>query len=216
MTKPSDQDIPSGAFRHSMEEALEHLDQLKSELSAEQKKAIDRQHAADAELKKIRREADEITRLWIDENKHAVKNKIRNEVLFEVVSKLILAGIPSDQLKIALELTPELLADVWYQLRFEKIDDLYVGHVGYAGNSQSGEVIFYRNDRILKFPYAAGSRDVLMVIEVPPPDQWLRSTGVNEQERDTILAFVGRRVVEDQSSGGSYHVFTDRIEVRAE
>ena len=213
MTKRFDQEGSSDAFHHAMEEALEHLDQLKSELSAEQQKAIDRQHAADAELNRIRSEADEIMHLWIEQKRSGLENQIRNEVLYEVVCKLVVAGIPSDQLKIALELTPELLAKVWHHLRFERINGQYVGHVGYAGNSQSGEVIFYRNDRLLKFPYTAGSKDVLVVIEVPSPDQWPRSTGLNEKERDQILAFIGRRVVEDQAPGGSYQVFSDRIEI---
>lgn len=215
MADLSDQNNSNDLFQKSMKEALEHLDHLKDTLTAEQEKAIDLQIAAQEELKRIENEADQIVAAYIAQNRNAYSEQVRHGVLLEVVKKLVLAGLPSDKLKEWLDLSPKLLAEVWHDLRFEKFDDFHVAHVGYTGMSTSGEVVFYRNDCCLRFPFQVGQKNILAVIDISLEENWEAVTRLGLSHRQRVIEFIAQRVVSDQAPGGCYMLYADRIEIHS-
>jgi hypothetical protein len=201
-------------FRKSMEEALAHLDVVNENLKVEQEKAIDLQIAAREEFKRIEREAHQISEAYIEKHRKEYLQQIRDEVLLDVVRKLILAEIPSDKLKSTLELSPKILADAWTYIGFEKIDEHHIGHVGYTSKGRSGTVIFYRNDLTLNFPFEFGGGETLAVIEVPTPEAWEKETRLPLVERQHILEFVAKRIIRDQASKCKYLIGPGEILIR--
>ena len=116
-------------FRKTMEEALANIDLVNANLKLEQEKAIDLQIAAKDEYNRILKEADKISETRIEENRKANLIKVRNEVLAETIEKLIVNEIPSDMLKRILEIPAQILADVWFKLGFETMDEQHIGNV---------------------------------------------------------------------------------------
>ncbi len=214
MAESADPVYSGDPFRKSMEEALRHLDLLKDTLIAQQKKAIDQEIAAKEELKRIEHDADRISRDFIEENRKVYLEQVRNEVLQEVLRKLILAGIPSNQLKICLDLSPEALAKVWHYLNFEILDDLHVGHVAYSGTNKAGEVIFYRNDCMVRFPYELGQDNIVAVVDIPSEEAWETATGLANADRQVTLEFIANRMVKDQAPDGQFMIYPNRIEIK--
>lgn len=215
MAESSDQINSGNIFKESMEESLKHLDEMKDALSAEQVKVIDLQIAAKEELKRIEDEAQKISEASIEQKRIEYLEQIRNEVLSDVVKKLILSGVPSDNLRDWLKLKPRLLADVWFELGFETIDDAYIGHVAYDGSGKSGSIILYRNDCYLKLPFEHGHKNVLAVIDIPTEDEWEKVTGMMRSDRQRMLEFIARRVVRDQAPNGHYVIHPNRIEIQS-
>ena len=198
-------------YRKSMEDAMANIDKVNADLQKEQEKAIDLQRDAREEIKRIEREAHQISEAYIEKHRKEYLAQIRSEVLEDVVRKLILNEVPSDKLKTWLELSPKMLADVWFYLGFEALDDAHIAHVAYDGQGRSGHVVFYRNDMTMHFPYEFGGGDALAIIDIPKVENWKKTTGLPLSDRDTILEFVAKRVVRDQAPKGRYLIHPDHI-----
>ena len=200
-------------YRKSMEEALAHIDKVNEDLSKEREKAIDMQMAARDEFNRIEREAHQISEAYIDKHRKAYLEQVRNEVLLDVTRKLILAEVPSDKLKEWLDLPAKVLADAWFYIGFEKLDELHVGHVAYDSKNRSGTVYFYRNDLTLRFPFEFAGRDSLAVIEIPSAENWEKETGLPVTDRMPILEFVATRVIRDQAQKCYYKITDTTIDI---
>ena len=211
MAEPPDYNQAAEVFRKTMEEALANIDVVNANLKLEQEKAIDLQIAAKDEYNRILNEADKISETRIEENRKANLVKVRNEVLAETVEKLIVNEIPSDMLKRILEIPAQILADVWFKLGFETMDEQHIGNVAYEGEGRSGYVIFYRNDLTARFYYEFGGGDTLAIITVPTPERWEAETKMPVSERIPVLEFIAKRVIRDQASKCKYLIGESNI-----
>jgi hypothetical protein len=214
MAKQPDYTQAGEIYRKSMEEALANIDKVNEDLKQEQEKAIDLQIEAKEEFKRIQREAHQISEAYIEKHRKEYLEQIRNEVLLDVVRKLIVNEVPSDKLKTWLELSPKLITDAWFYIGFEALDERYVAHVGYDSQGRSGDVIFYRNDRTLHFPFEFGGGETLASVEIPTMENWEKETGLSQSDRNTILEFVAKRVIRDQASKCTYVIHPDRIQIK--
>ena len=201
-------------YRKSMEEALSHIDKVNEDLKKEHEKVIDLQFDAKEEIKRIEREAHLISEAYIDKHRKEYLDQIRNEVLQDVVRKLIVNEVPSDKLKIWLELSPKLLTDAWFYIGFDALDEKHVAHVGYDSQGRSGNVIFYRNDLTLHFPFEFGGGETLASVEMPTIENWEKETGLPQSDRNIILEFVAKRIIRDQASQCTYVIHPDRIQIK--
>lgn len=206
MPESPDYSGATDVFRKSMEEALAHIDVVNANLQKEQEKAIDMQIAAQDELNRILNEADKTAEARIEERRKANLEQIRNEVWAETVEKLIVEEIPSDMLKRILEIPAKILADVWFKLGFDKLDENHVGNVGYVNEGRTGYVIFYRNDLTARFYFEFGGENTVAIITIPPPDRWQAETKIPLADRQTVLEFIAKRVIRDQAPGCKYFI----------
>ena len=206
MPESPDYNAAAEVFRKTMEEALANIDVVNANLKLEQEKAIDLQIAAKDEYNRILNEADKISETRIEENRKANLLKVRNEVWAETIEKLIVNEIPSDMLKRILEIPAQILADVWFKLGFDKMDELHIGNVAYEGEGRSGYVIFYRNDLTARFYYEFGGGDTVAIISIPTPERWEAQTKMPLSERQVVLEFIANRVIRDQAPGCKYFI----------
>lgn len=193
-------------FRKAMEEALANIDVVKEDLKVEHDKAIDMQIAAQEEHKRILWEADKTAEKQIEMRHKEYLERIRNEVWAGTIEKLIVAEIPSDMLKKILQVPAKLLADVWFKLGFDKLDENHVGNVGYQNEGRSGYVIFYRNDLTVRFYFEFGGGDAVAIISIPTPTQWEAETKMSLAERMPVLEFIAKRVIRDQAPSCKYFI----------
>ena len=193
-------------FRKTMEEALANIDVVNANLKVEHEKAIDMQIAAQEEHKRILWEADKTAEKQIEMRHKEYLERMRNEVWADTIEKLIAAEIPSDMLKKILQIPAKLLADVWFKLGFDKLDETHAANVGYHNDGRSGYVIFYRNDLTARFYYEFGGGDAVAIITIPTPAQWEAETKMTLAERMPVLEFVARRVVRDQAPSCKYFI----------
>jgi hypothetical protein len=191
-------------FRKAMEEALAHLDVVKAELKVEHDKAIDMQKAAQDEYNRILWEADKTAEKQIELRHKEYLEQVREKVWSDTLEKLIAAEIPSDMLKKILEIPAKLLADVWFRLGFDKLDEKHVGNVGYQNEGRSGYVIFYRNDLTVRFYFEFGGGDAVAIITVPSADRWEAETKIALADRMTVLEFIAKRAIRDQAPDCKY------------
>ncbi len=214
MTEQPDYTEAGEIYRKSMEAALANIDKVNEDLKKEHEKVIDLQFDAKEEIKRIEREAHLISEAYIEKHRKEYLEQIRNEVLLDVVRKLILNEVPSDKLKKWLELSPKLLTDAWFYIGFDVLDERYVAHVGYDSQGRSGDVIFYRNDLTLHFPFEFGGGETLASVEIPTIENWEKETGLPPSDRNIILEFVAKRVIRDQASKCTYVIHPDRIQIK--
>jgi hypothetical protein len=206
MDQNPEQSEQSKIFQKSMEDALAHLDTVQAQLRAEQEKAIDMQIAAKEEHNRILREAEKIAQEKIEADYKANLEKLRTEVWKDTLKKLILAEIPSDMLKKILEIPAKILADIWYELGFDKVGDNHVGHVTYQNEGRYGYVIFLRNDISARFYYEFGGGDAVAIITVPTAEHWEKETKIPLADRAAILEFIAVRVLRDQAPNCKYFI----------
>ncbi|HSF90088.1 MAG TPA: hypothetical protein VLA46_11760 [Saprospiraceae bacterium] len=211
MPESPDYSGAADVFRKTMEEALANIDQVNANLKLEQEKAIDLQIAARDEYNRILNEADKTAEARIEERRKANLEQIRHEVWTETIEKLIVAEIPSDMLKRILHLPAKILADVWFKLGFDKLDENHIAHVGYENEGRSGYVIFYRNDLTARFYYEFGGGDTVAIITIPSPERWEAETRIPLPERQVILEFIAKRVIRDQAAGCIYFIGENEI-----
>lgn len=211
MPEAPDYNQAAEVFRKTMEEALANIDVVNANLKKEQEKAIDMQIAAKDEFNRIQNEAHQISEAYMEKHRKEYLAQMRDEILLEVTRKLILEEVPSDKLKSALELPPKILADAWFYIGFDKLDEKYIGHVGYINKGRSGTVIFYRNDLTIHFPFEFGGGETLAIIDVPTPENWERETKTLLADRQVVLEFVAKRVIRDQASKCTYLIGPDKI-----
>lgn len=213
MSEQPDYNQAGEIFRKTMEETLANIDKVNEDLRKEQQKAIDMQIAAKDEFNRIEREAHQIAEAYTEKHRKEYLAQIRKEVLLDYTRKLILAGIPSDKLKEWLELPPEILADAWFYIGFEKLDDHHIGHVAYDSRHRSGTVFFYRNDVVLQFPFEFAGKDTLAVIEIPTQANWEKETNLPITDRTPILEFIAKRVIRDQARKCNFKITDSTIDI---
>jgi hypothetical protein len=204
MSEPPDYSEAGEVFRKTMEEALANMDRVNADLRIEQEKAIDMQIAAKDEYNRIIREAEKISETRIEELRKVYLENLRKEVWTDTIQRLIAAEIPSDMLKRILKIPAQLLADAWYNLGFDKLDENHIGNVTYENEGRCGYVIFYRNDLTTRFYYEFGGGDTIAIITIPSADQWEAATKMSLADRPAVLEFIANRVVRDQAYGGKY------------
>lgn len=209
--EPSDHTQAGQVFQKAMEEAMAHLDEVNENLRKAQEEAVDLQIKARDEISRIEHEAYIISRDYMDEHQLEIRNDIRNQLLRDIVKKLILAEIPSDKLAVWLEISPEILAKVWGDIGFEIIDERFIGHVAYQGLGRVGTIIFYRNDRTLHFEYEYAAGDALATIRIPTAENWEQVTKLPLDQRDGVLQFIAKRVLRGQSPKGHFVIGPDEI-----
>ena len=199
-------------FRKSMMDALAHLESIADEAHKAHEIAIENQVAAKEELQRIEREAHLISEKYLEANKKDIEDRIRGEVLFEIAKNMIREGCTATQIYKWLKIPQKMLADAWMELGFEPLVN-HVANVGYVDQGRAGEVIFYREDVVLRFPYEFGGGNTLAIIYVPKAENWQSETGLLPDERKPILEFIAQRVIRDQAQGYRYVIADDTIEI---
>lgn len=203
-------------YRKSLEQALANIDKVNEDLLRQQKKAIEDQFAAMELRSQIERDAHRISEDYILKHRNEYIESLRHELLLDIVKKLILAEIPSVILKRALQLSPEILTDIWMDIGFEKLDEHHIAHVGYDIQSKTGYLVFYREDLSIRFPLAFGEGLIKFVIGIPTHEHWENQTGTHLEERKVILDFVGSRAHRDLAQGHHLRYTDDAIYVEAQ
>ena len=202
---------PMALLHQTMADALARVDAEKEKLVEEQSKLSKLQEEARDELKRIEREAHEISTAYMDQNRKKIKDEIREEILLDTTKKLIMAGIPSFNVKSILGITAKVLADAWDVLGFDKLSENHVGHVAYEQEGRAGKVIFYREDIMLRFYFEFGGNNTIAIIFIPEEKDWEAQTKLPLADRMPILEFVAKRCVRDQAPHGRYEIQADSI-----
>ena len=211
MSETPDYTKEAGVFQAAMEAALANIDKANADLLKEREKVADLEMAAREELKRIEREATQISQAYMDQHRKEYLEEIRQHLTRKLVEKLILDEVPSNKLKRALELEPKFLADIWMDIGFEALGDQHIGHVGYEDHGSTGTVIFYREDLSIRFDREFGGGTTLAIIHVPPPEKWEYETRLPIDQRLPILEFVAKRILRDQATDYQYLIGDDTI-----
>ncbi len=210
MPDPIDYNQAGEIFKKSMQDALSHLDKVTEDARKEHEKAIDLQIAAKEEIHRIENEAHVISQNYIDQHRKEFEERLRQETLLSVTKKLIMHGMKSAEIMTVLAIPPKMMQDAWTELKFTKLGD-HVAHVAYEDQGRAGNVIFYREDVMLRFWYEFGGGLTLAFINVPKAENWTKETGLPAEDRMPILNFIGERVIRDQASGYRYRIEDDAI-----
>ena len=119
-------------------------------------------------------------------------------------------GMKSAEIIKVLDIPEKMMKDAWSELKFTKLGD-HMAHVAYEDQGRSGNVIFYREDVMLRFWYEFGGGLTLAFIDAPKVENWTSVTGLPLEDRLPILNFIGERVIEDQATGYKYRIEDDAI-----
>ena len=210
MTDPQDFDEQAEIFQQSMKEALAHVESIAEEARRAHEQAIDNQIAAQDELQRIKNEAEAIAQTYVDEHRTRLEEDIRNKELLRITKKMILDGHLAPDIYRWLEIPQKMMANAWFELGYEALGE-HVANVRYHDEGRAGDVIFYRDDVVLRFPYEFGSSPVLAVIDVPSEEAWVEKTGLAITDRMPVLEFTAERVLRDQAEG--YHYIIDKTTI---
>lgn len=85
--------------------------------------------------------------------------------------------------------------------------------LSYSNNGRSGYVVYKDNKGELSFYYEFGGGDCIAIIDIPSVNKWESYTKRPLAERETIISFIGRQTVNDQSPGGFYWLLASAIEI---
>lgn len=203
-------------FQATMEAALANIDKANADLLREREKVADLEMAAREELKRIEREATKISQDYMDQHRKEYLAEIKKNLVRKLVTELILDEIPSNKLKSALELEPEVMAEIWMDIGFEAFGDQHIAHVGYRDRGATGTVIFYREDLSIRFEREFGAGTTLAIVHVPNERDWEYQTRVPLSERMPILEFVAHRIIRHQAEGYKYLISDDAITIYIE
>ncbi|HUR30716.1 MAG TPA: hypothetical protein VMZ69_04745 [Saprospiraceae bacterium] len=210
MSEPADQTDATEIFRKSMVDALAHLDAVTEDARKAHEKAIDDQIAAKEEYRRIEREAHQISEAYIEKHRKEIEERIRNEELFKITKNMIRDGRSAIEIYRWLEIPEKMMVDAWTELGFEPLGD-HVANVSYVDQGKTGDVIFYRDDIVLRFQREFSGGLTLATIEIPSEESWLADTGLPLEERIPILEFIGQRIIRDQAAGYKYIIKEDSI-----
>lgn len=78
----------------------------------------------------------------------------------------------------------------------------------YSSEGRSGHVYYQSPEAAFTLYFELGGGDCVASISLPSPDAWTRHTGLPLDRRDEVVRWIGQRVVQDQTTGG-----TGRFEV---
>ncbi|MGB4848493.1 MAG: hypothetical protein WBP41_11275 [Saprospiraceae bacterium] len=211
--KQPDYSEAGNVFQKSMQAALANVDKVQEDVRKAHEKAIEMQIAAKEEMHRIELEAETISRDFVDKNRKEIEARLRDDILFSMVRKLVLYGMSSNDIMKQLEVPAKMMADAWNNIGFTKLGKMHVGHVAYEEEDRAGNVIFYREDIMLKFRYEFGDGLSLAFINVPKADNWKAETGLPLDDRLPILNFIGERVIRDKTEGYKYEIQDDAINI---
>lgn len=201
------------SFENSMREALAHLDVLKASLEKERNKAVDDQIAAEQKLHEIIRDAEHQATYAFHAKHSEIEKKLRAEVRVDYLQKMILFGVPSTQLKKTLEVTSDELAQAWMNLNFVPIDQQHVAMVRYDEQGRAGHVIFYREDKVVRFFFEFGGGNTLAYVDIPSPEEWTASTGFPMEDRAGILEYIAKDIIRVKAPGYTYEITKRAIRI---
>lgn len=211
MSETPDYTKEAGVFQAAMEAALANIDKVNADLLKEREKVADLEMAAREELKRIEREATQISQAYMDQHRKEYLEEMKRDLTRKLVKNLILDEVPSNKLKTALELDPKVLADIWMDIGFEALGDQHIAHVAYEDRGSTGTVIFYREDLSLRFEREFGGGTTLAIIHIPTPETWEYQTRLALDQRMPILEFVAKRIIRDQATDYQYLIGDDTI-----
>jgi hypothetical protein len=75
--------------------------------------------------------------------------------------------------------------------------------LSYSSEGRSGHVHYQSRAASFTLYYEFGGGDCVAWIDIPSPRDWERNTGLPLARRDEVLRWIGERVVQDQTVGGS-------------
>jgi hypothetical protein len=78
------------------------------------------------------------------------------------------------------------------------------GRVSFSNTGRSGLVTYNSGTSSFDLYFEFGGNDVLAVINVPGPDEWLAQTGLAPGERARVLHEIGMEAVKTQTQNGRY------------
>lgn len=95
--------------------------------------------------------------------------------------------------------------------------NLVGARVSYRQGGRSGSVVFSQGLRSFELYFEFGGGDVVACIDIPTASEWQQRTGFPIDMRQSILDFVGGRVVRDQVSlsRGRYEIHDDHILIKS-
>jgi hypothetical protein len=198
-----------------MEDALAHLDKIAEDVRLAQEQAIDDQIAAKEELKRIEREAQRISEAYAEQHRKVIEERIRNEILLGITKNMILAGRSTTEIYQWIGTPQKIMADAWMDLGFEPFGK-HIAHVGYDQKGREGDVIFYRDDIVIRFPFEFGGGLTLAIVYVPTEETWTSKTSLPLEDRMPILEFTAKRIIRDQAQGYRYVIEPDCIRITLE
>ena len=210
MSEPADYSDQAEVFRKSMVEALERLDTVADQANKAYEQAVEDQIAARQELERIKAESQKIADEYILERRTEIEERIRKEVLYDITKTMIIDGRPARDISRWLKIPEQVLADAWIELGFAPLLN-HVATVRYINEGKSGEVIFYRDDIVLRFPYEFAGGDALVTVEVISEEKWNATTGLPLEERLPIYEFIAARIIRDQAEGHQFKIENDSI-----
>ena len=210
MPDPEDLTEQAELFHQSMKEALAHVESVADEARKAHELAVDNQIAAKAELQRIKNEAEKIAENYIDEHRQRLEEEIRNAELLKITKKMILDGHLAPDIYRWLEIPQKMVANAWFELGYEALGD-HVANVRYHDEGRAGDVIFYRDDIVLRFPYEFAMSPVLAEVGIPTEDTWVEKTGLPLSDRMPIIEFTAKRILRDQAQGYHYRIEKDSI-----
>ncbi len=214
--KQPDYSAEANVFQQSMQAALANVDKVQEDARKAHEKAIEMQIAAKEEIHRIELEAETISSEFIGKHRKEFETRLRDDILFSIVRKLILFGMSSNDIMEQLEVSDKMMADLWKNIGFSKLGKTHVAHVAYEEQGRAGNVIFYREDIMLKFWYEFGGGLSLAFINVPKAENWKAETGLPLDDRLPILNFIGERVIRDKAEGYKYEILDDSINITLE
>lgn len=213
MAEPVDYTAAGEIFQKSMQDAIANLDKVAEEARKAHEVAIEMQIAAKAEMHRIELEAESISRNFISVHRKDIEDRLRNDLHLAMVRKLIMHGMKSTDMMAVLDIPQKMIAEAWTDLGFSKLGDNHIGHVAYEDQGRAGNVIFYREDTMLKFWYEFGGGLALAFINVPAVEHWTTETKLPVEDRLPILNFIGERVIRDKAEGYKFVIKKDSITI---
>ncbi len=210
MSGPADFSEQGEVFRKSMVDALAKLDTIADQAHKAHEQATEMQAEAQEELNRIEREAHKIAEAFVEERRTEIEDRLREEILFGITKTMIIDGRSAKEIYKWLKIPEKMMADAWMELGFSPLGN-HVATVRYINDGKSGEVIFYREDIVIRFPYEFIGGETIATIGVISDEKWKEQTGLPHEDRFTILEFIAQRVIRDHAEGHNYIVGNDSI-----
>lgn len=80
---------------------------------------------------------------------------------------------------------------------------LHEPKVLFSANGREGEVSYESKEGSFKMYWEMGGNDVLAIISVPTEERWEAATKISLASRESILHFIGKKAVEQQTTSGN-------------
>ncbi len=74
--------------------------------------------------------------------------------------------------------------------------------ITYTSEGRSGYVNYKSPEARFSMYWEFGGGDVVTIIYLPSPEEWVAKTGIPLEKREEVLNFIGHQVVKDQTTSG--------------